>query len=55
MEMQETFTLVPGTVGAITATTGDDWHWRGADGAEYDAQAFAARCHALLETEAAAA
>jgi hypothetical protein len=55
VELQETFTLVPGTVGAITATTGDDWYWRGEDGALHDAQAFAARCHALLDEEAAAA
>ncbi len=54
VETQETFVLTRGTVGAITGTTGDDWLWRGADGAAYDAQAFAARCHALLEEEAAA-
>ena len=55
VEQQETFVLTPGTVGAITATTGDDWLWRGTDGTGYDAQAFAARCLALLDEEAAAA
>ena len=55
METQETYVLTPGTVGAITAATRDDWYWRGADGSTYDAQAFAARCHALLEDAAAAA
>ena len=55
VEQQETFVLTPGTVGAITASTGDDWLWRGSDGTGYDAQAFAARCLALLEEDAAAA
>ena len=55
VDQQETFALLPGTVGAITATTRDDWFWRAADGTMYDAQAFAARCHALLDEAAAAA
>ncbi len=55
VEMQETFELLAGRVGPVSAGPDDDWRWRAVDGATYDAQALAARCHSLLEAEAAAA